>query len=85
MVHQFVPKQLLDRPKKGFSVPLTRWLRGESGALNGLRPFIGSSAEPLIRARGATRLVNDFMSGRHHESALVWKILMLLMWQKRWC
>ena len=86
MVHQFVPQQLLDRPKKGFSVPLTRWLRGELSEL--LMDYVHSSVlqqNPLIRARGATRLVNDFMSGRHHESALVWKILMLLMWQKRWC
>ena len=71
MVHQFVPQQLFDRPKKGFSVPLTRWLRGELSEL--LMDYVHSSVlqqNPLIRARGATRLVNDFMSGRHHESAL---------------
>lgn len=28
IAHDYIPKELLDRPKKGFSVPLDKWMRG---------------------------------------------------------
>ncbi len=29
ILYRYVPKEMMDRPKKGFSVPLSQWLRGE--------------------------------------------------------
>ena len=28
IAHDYIPKELLDRPKKGFGVPLDKWMRG---------------------------------------------------------
>ena len=28
ITHDFVPKEIMDRPKKGFKVPLDSWMRG---------------------------------------------------------
>ncbi len=34
IIHKYIPKELLDRPKRGFSIPLISWLEG------GLREFL---------------------------------------------
>ena len=29
IAHDYIPKELLDRPKQGFSIPIDKWLLGE--------------------------------------------------------
>ncbi len=45
ITYQYVPKELLDRPKKGFGVPLRKWLRTV------LKDEIAHYAEPIILKR----------------------------------
>ena len=47
VLYRYVPKELMDRPKKGFSVPMAKWLRESE---------LRSWAERLISRR---KLVNE--------------------------
>jgi asparagine synthase (glutamine-hydrolysing) len=71
-----VPRELLDRPKQGFAVPLAAWLRGP------LRSW-GEDllAEGSIRAAGfldvaRVRAISD--------GAAAWNLLMFEAWRRRW-
>lgn len=81
VLHRYVPKALIDRPKQGFAVPLGQWLRGP------LRDW----AEPLLDAQrlkeqGYWRpetirwLWKEHQKGREDYSAELWGILMFQAW-----
>jgi asparagine synthase (glutamine-hydrolysing) len=84
ILYRYVPQELLDRPKMGFSVPIGSWLRGP------LRDW----AEDLFRAETANpkldfdmRIVWSLWS-RHLTRASnadlrLWSVLMLIDWAHR--
>jgi asparagine synthase (glutamine-hydrolysing) len=77
-----VPMSLVDRPKKGFSVPVGEWMR------DGLRPMV----EDLVLGRAATeydarvahRVVADHLAGRRDATPQVWSLLVFELWRDRW-
>ena len=79
-----MPRNLYERPKMGFGVPIADWLRGElrdwAEAL--LQPAdlesMGLDAE-LVRATWNRFLRSDRMLSRK-----IWSVLMLRTWYDRW-
>ena len=81
LVYRRVPREIMDRPKQGFGVPLGRWFRGE------LKPMVLDTLTPeRLRAAGikdvtvARRMVDQHMSGRADHPARIWALLVLTMW-----
>jgi asparagine synthase (glutamine-hydrolysing) len=80
-VRPWLPAVLLDRPKRGFAVPVGTWFRGPLLPL--LRDTVLSSR---ARARGifepaqVERLVDEHVRGRWNWSAELWGILWLELW-----
>ena len=71
-----LPREILYRPKQGFSMPIARWFRGP------LREKLrGAIASPLLQDTGyfqeneLTRLVDDHEQGRQDHSAILWLVL----------
>ena len=78
---QHVPTELIDRPKKGFSVPVARWLRSE------LRPWAEEllrrdrlEAEGLLDAGMIQRLWDQHLAGGTDWSYHLWNVLMFQAW-----
>lgn len=77
-----LPKHLLDRPKKGFGVPVGEWMRQE------LRPVV----EDLVLGRSdaeydvatAHRLCREHLSGARDATPQLWSLLVYEMWRERW-
>lgn len=73
-----VPSDILYRRKKGFSMPVAEWFRGELkeiayGAI--LRP------DDLLNTRFLTKCWNQHQRGQRDWSALLWCVLMYKTWQ----
>ena len=83
VLHRYVPPQLVERPKAGFSIPLDHWLRGplREWAEHQLRSdrleAAGLRPAPI---RDAWR---RHLSGtaEHHR---LWVVLMWVAWRERW-
>jgi len=79
----WVPDEVLDKPKQGFSVPLADWLRGE------LRDFAADILlDPTTRDRGYFResvvreMLDRHAAGRVDDSPRIWALLVLELWHR---
>jgi asparagine synthase (glutamine-hydrolysing) len=79
------PPGHFDRPKKGFGIPVARWLCGP------LRPLAEELLSPRSLARApyldpevAARLWREHLAGKADHRKPLWTLLCLLSWVERW-
>lgn len=85
IVYKYVPRELMDMPKKGFSVPLADWLG------NGLKEYVNHYlSEDAIAKTGVFHY--DFIKHNRERfdqnpqqyATILWKQLQMQMWYERW-
>ena len=81
LLYGLVPRELIDRPKAGFGVPVGEWIKGP------LRPWAEDLLDPgLIRAQGwfdadTIRLRwQQHLSGQRDSTPALWAVLMFQSW-----
>ncbi len=84
IVHSLVPKQLMDRPKMGFGVPVSDWLRGELSSYADSFMTDASFNHGLFRKEGVKKIISEFKAGNRNYNSLYWFLLMFQMWHKHW-
>ena len=75
-----VPSSVLNRPKRGFEVPLGRWFRGPlRHRIQALRAMPEEMTE-FVDQRALNRLIGEHLIGRRDHSAVLWRVLILQRW-----
>ena len=81
VLYRHVPKELIERPKMGFSVPIDHWLRGElKDWANNLLNGIDDAADGMLSKQPILKIWNEHLSGRRDHSHRLWTVLMFLAW-----
>jgi len=85
ILYKHVPKNLVERPKMGFGIPIDDWLRGP------LRTWAHDLLSPEhLRKQGlfnpdeVTRQLTDHMSGKRDNQYRIWNLLMFQTWFDKW-
>jgi asparagine synthase (glutamine-hydrolysing) len=78
-----VPAEILDRPKKGFAVPLGPWFRGELRELTeDLLLDARSLRRGYFKPSTVRRLVDEHVRGVRAWNEQIWNLLMLELWHR---
>ncbi|WP_442593185.1 asparagine synthase (glutamine-hydrolyzing) [Parapusillimonas sp. JC17] len=81
VLYRHVPQALVDRPKKGFSVPLASWLRGPLNEwANALLDPARLNQEGLFHAEPILRKWREHQQNKQDWSTHLWSILMTQAW-----
>lgn len=81
VLYRHVPQALIERPKKGFSIPLAQWLRGplrEWG--EALLDEKRLQSEGYFHAAPIRKVWQDHLHGRADYSTKLWGVLMFQAW-----
>lgn len=83
VAHRYVPRELLERPKKGFAVPVDRWICGP------MREWAEALLEETrLRNEGMfdpvpiRKIWSEHLAGIRNSNSLLWDILMYQAWQE---
>lgn len=85
IVHDYLPKEMMDRPKMGFAIPIAHWLQNDLSEL-----VEENLQEKSIKEQGIFRwefvlkLKMDFYSGKKELDVKLWYLLMFQMWYGKW-
>lgn len=79
LLYRRVPRELIDRPKQGFAIPLDRWLRG---SLRDWGDDLIASGASLPGAQAAAGLWSDHQARRRNLGTPLWNWLMLAEWHR---
>lgn len=81
VLYRYVPRDLIERPKKGFGIPIHQWLRGE------LREWCTDLlSSDLLKSQGyfnvalVEQKLKDHMLGKSNNGFYLWDILMFQQW-----
>lgn len=85
VLDRYVPRQLIDRPKMGFGVPLGEWLRGPLREwAEDLLSESTLAAQGLLQVDLVRRTWQEHISGREGRADQLWAVLMLQSWMRVW-
>lgn len=85
VLYKYVPKELVERPKMGFGVPIDKWLRGP------LREWAEDLLEEnkiqqqgLLNYNLIKEKWDEHLSGKRNWQYLIWDVLMFQAWHEKW-
>ncbi|MDC0324461.1 asparagine synthase (glutamine-hydrolyzing) [Akkermansiaceae bacterium] len=83
LLKEFVPKTFFERPKQGFGLPLSKYIRGPLRLwAEDLLQNTESIAPGVFDKRGLDKIWRSFVSGNDYLQTNVWDALMFLSWKK---
>jgi asparagine synthase (glutamine-hydrolysing) len=84
IARKYLPDNIIDRPKQGFSIPLNAWLQGPlRDWMEELLSTRSVEHRGWFQSQAVRLLVDDHLEGRRDYSQQLWALMILELWQRR--
>ncbi len=81
ILEQYIPKELIERPKSGFGVPIGDWLRGDLQEwAEGLLSKDRIEEDGILNFSSIEKIWNEHLSYKRDWTHKLWSILMFQQW-----
>ncbi len=86
LTHRYIPKAIMERPKKGFSIPVFQWLKNEMAHL--VDQNLGDSfirEQQIFNPVQIKQLLHFFYRGstNGYVESIIWNMIVFQMWWKK--
>ena len=84
VLYGLVPRELFDRPKRGFAIPLLEWLKGPLSWMIGR--YLNDeviSRHGFVHAKKVQQLLRKFLNGQNHLYNRIWTLIVLHWWLEK--
>lgn len=85
VLYNYVPKEMMERPKQGFVSPIADWLKGD------LRDYVQTylnreklSQQGIFNPTVVAHMVKNFMNDKGENAQKIWHLLVFQLWYYRW-
>jgi len=85
ILYKYVPRELMERPKKGFSIPLSVWMRNELKHL--VSQYLDKNRinrQGIFNGEFVASIVNEHMAEKANNMNMIWSMLMFQMWYEHY-
>ncbi len=85
VVHKYIPKELMERPKRPFIAPLTVWFKED--LQEQLKYFLSESSlskTGVFDPKPIVQLRDEYLAGKKVNYQKLWQVLMFQLWYNRW-
>jgi len=79
-----LPKEILNRPKRGFDVPINKWLRKELKDFSYDMLLNNSMSQGVLQKNEIRLLMEENYLGKRDFSKIIWTLLMLELWMREY-
>lgn len=83
VLYDYVPRNLFDRPKWGFSIPLVKWMNGElKSSIENTLSKANIESAGLVNYSEVKRLLDAYQGGKSYLYNRVWALYILHRWKE---
>lgn len=85
ITHKYIPREIMERPKMGFRIPIEHWMKNEQKDL--LLHYINKSKieqSGLLNFDVVDKMLNTYFEKDVEDFHRIWKVLVLQMWCEKW-
>jgi len=83
VLYKYLPKEMVDKPKSGFQIPLDEWLKTDLKNL--LDKYINTNklSDKIFNVNLIMENKENFLNGKNNGN-LIWLILIYQIWYEKW-
>jgi asparagine synthase (glutamine-hydrolysing) len=84
VLYKYLPKDMVDKPKSGFQIPLEEWLKGDLKYL--VEKYLDEDIldKDIFTVKNIINLKNNLFKGKNININQIWLIIMFQMWKEKW-